>query len=408
MHASKFLSLSIITALLAGPAVAATRTPWMPSGVSDFAFAPSVKSAGGSPTGEKPESKLFYTNDGQWWAVLGDSIGGVSLFELVNHSWQRRLSLPGTDPWMRADTLFDEVHEKLYVSLRDNKLGTSGNPRRSLLHELTYNDGTWTIDGAPTQITGGSPETLTIARDSLGRLWTAFEAGGSITVGYTSKEGRDFTFKSIASGVSSDDIAAVTSFGDWIGVLWSNQKTKKMMFASRSDSTDPTAPSAGFELETAYGGGTGGCGASKACADDHINLKVAGGKVYAVIKTSLNDGPSAPGDPLIVLLRRDAGRQWTPFTVAKVGDGNTTKPALLLAPELDEIYVFTSKGGVKVHESPFTAPSFSSPPRQWTASPSFYPSTTKQPITPIGGAVVETTRGTTSTYWHNEYLPAAP
>jgi hypothetical protein len=281
-------------------AYAAGREPWTPSGVTDFAHHGNVTSAGGPATGRTPESKLFYTGAGRWWAVLGDASGGVSLFRLDDHAWQPQLTLPKADPWMKANTLFDEDNGILYVTLRDNKSLVS-NPRENLLYELSY-DGTGftVVNSFPTRISTTGTESLTIARDTHGRLWTTYRVGSNIRVGYTSPGGTAFAFKTLASGVTSDDVSAVTSFGTSIGVMWSDQNAKRMFFASRIDVTDPDAGTrAGFRpAETAYGGGVGGCPAAKACADDHINLKVAGGEVHAAIKTGLPLGlPSRSSPP---------------------------------------------------------------------------------------------------------------
>jgi hypothetical protein len=397
----------VVLVLTAGVAQAATL--WNTTGgVADFTPHSLVKSAAtaGAPTSYKPESKLFYTQDNRWWAILGDSTGTHSLFELVDHRWQLELTLPGADPWMRADALLDG--NSLYITLRDNKASVTGNPRESLLYRLSYDGaGGWTVVGEPSRVTTSNPETLTIARDTLGRLWTTFEKGGSILVGYTGPGGSSFTFKTIATGATSDDISAVTSFGSSIGVMWSNQSSRQDFFAVRSDATDPGTAKAGFgPPETAYGNGVGGCATTKRCADDHINLKVAGGEVYAAIKTSLGDGTSpVPTDPLIVLLRRSTTGAWSAAEVAPVSMGNVTQPIMLLAPQLNEIYVFASINGIKVWQSSFAAPAFDSTAwRRWAAGGNNYPTSTKQKITATSGAVVESTKK--GTYWHNEFLPA--
>src|SRR5438067_5791227 len=171
--------------LLSAATASAFPAKLSPSGQFDFDYGNTVGSAGGPGTGYKPESKLFYTDDGRWWAVFGTSgdgvnAAGVYLYELdANHTWQLRYQLPGSDAWAKADALLDG--QTLYVVLRDNKSSSKTNPRSSSLYELFYDGlGVWETLTGPTQVTTSSPETLTVARDSEGRLWTAFMSGGLI------------------------------------------------------------------------------------------------------------------------------------------------------------------------------------------------------------------------------------
>src|SRR5436190_13037307 len=106
----------ILSVLVLGPRAEATSTKLTSSGQAEFTYGATVDSAGGAATGQKPESKLFYTGDGsteaiRWWGVLGTSgpspAPGVWLFQLVNHTWAGVLRLPGADPWSKADTVFD-------------------------------------------------------------------------------------------------------------------------------------------------------------------------------------------------------------------------------------------------------------------------------------------------------------
>jgi hypothetical protein len=399
----------LVVALLAVQGVAAAMpTKFLPAGTADFNHGSSVVAAGGAATSDKPESKLFFTSDNRWWGVLGNASGsqgaGAYIYELVDHSWRERMLLPQSDPWMRADTLL--VGQNLYVALRDNR-SVTGNPRQSLLYRLTYEGaGRWSLPPQPSPITAANVEALTLALDSDGRLWTAFRraSGGQqvVTVGHTQPGATTFTLETLATGVSSDDLAAVTSFGgasgSRIGVMWSDQISKTFRFAWRSDSD----PLGAWNREVAYGGGLG-CATGKACADDHINMTSHSGRIYASIKTSLNDTTPVASDPLIVLLRRDVNGTWGSFPVSPVSE-NATRPVVLLSPSSDRVYVFASFKGVSVWESSLSSPSFSSTNRtQWTARGTANPTTTKQPVTSSSGAVVETSNRSKLEYWHNEF-----
>ncbi len=416
------LTLAIVAGILISGAVPASAFPTKLStdGQVDFVFGSAVNSAGGAGgTVYKPESKLFYTGDGsseaiRWWAVFGTSgpspAAGVWLFELVNHNWVARVQLPQADPWAKADALFE--NNTLYVTTRDDLATAGGNIRQSSLYKIPYTGaGAWGAVQGPTAITTGTLETLTLARDSANRLWVTYESGGQIKVGYTAPGGTSFTFITVSTtNVKPDDISTITAFGgNRIGVYWSDQNAKKDFFAWRLDS----APvSAAWTVETAFGGGVGGCptATSDLCGDDHMNLKVYQDQIYVSVKSSLNDAsPSNPNDPLNLLLRRSSAGTWTSFPVNTVSQ-NVTRPITLLSPTQDKIWVWGTRGSeVDVWESSFTSPSFSSgafiPWTKGSGSAPADPTSTKQLVTAASGAVVESSTSSKTQYWHNEFLP---
>jgi hypothetical protein len=399
----------VVAAVLAIQGVAqAMPAKYLPSGTVDFNHGSSVLAAGGAATSDKPESKLFFTSDNRWWAVLGNSSGsqgpGAYLYELVDHSWRERMRLPGSDPWMRADTLLKG--QSLYIALRDNR-SVTGNPRQSVLYRLTYQGaGAWSSPSQPSPITSVNVEALTIALDSQGRLWTAFrrlvDGKQWVSVGRTQPGGTTFTFETLAR-LFPDDLAAVTSFdgasGSRIGVMWSDHQTQSFRFAWRSDS----APMGTWNREIAYGRGVAGCPLGEGCTDDHLNMTSHNGRIYAVVKNDLNESTPVATDPLIVLLRRDTGGTWSSFPVSPVSE-DATRPIVQLSPSRDRIYVFASFKGVTVWESPLSSPSFSSTNRtQWTGAGTANPTGTKQALTSTSGVVVETSHRANLQYWHNEF-----
>ncbi len=133
-----------------------------------------------------------------------------------------------------------------------------------------------------------------------------------------------------AGGQPSSDIAAVVSFdGNKIGVLWSNQRTEKVHWATHVDGTDDQA----WAASVAYNQPKG--------ADDHLNIKsVAGGnagRVFAVAKTS----HTAAGDALINLLYLDTAGVWTSRVFATVAD-NVTRASVVIDAEHHDLYVFAA------------------------------------------------------------------
>jgi hypothetical protein len=413
LTATAFVALSLFSAL---PASAAPEK-LSSSGQEDFRYGSQVEARGGAATGQKPESKLFYTGGGgepvRWWGVFGTSgiqapSAGIWLWELVDHRWVARFELPGADVWMKADVLFDG--STAYVALRDNG-SVSGNPRQSLLYRLPYaGNGTWGTVLGPTVITTQNPETLTIAKDGAGRLWVTYEHALKIRVGFTAPGGTSFTYMDLSTpNVNGDDISAVTSFGgDRIGVAWSNQATRRFSFAWRSDSAPTTVEA--WTIETAYGAGVGGCPTASGtlCADDHVNIAVHGDQVYLAVKTSLNDQSGSSLDPLIAVLRRNAAGTWQAFTVSQVFQ-NATRPIVVLNPPRNEMHVFANRAkGVDVWESAFTSPSFTPTAfSTWVRTASGTandPTGTKQTTTEASGTVVLTSVNSTDTYFHNEFL----
>jgi hypothetical protein len=408
---------ALLVIALVPAAASAFPTKLSPNGQVDFNYGSSVESAGGAATAYKPENKLFYTGDGsseniRWWAVLATSgpspAAGVHLWQLVNHAWVESLQLPGADAWAKADTVFDG--STLFVSTRDNKATGGGNPRESDLYEIPYlGNGSWGSVSGPFRITTDDLETLTIAKDSTGRLWVTYENGRNIRVGYTAPGGTSFTFFTVSqTAVMADDISVVTAFaGNEIGVYWSDQNAKRDFFAVHSDSS---APASGWSIETAYGGGVGGCPTANSdlCADDHMNIKVAGDQVFVAVKTSLNNVSGAPNDPLIALLRRSSSGSWSSFLVSTVSQ-DATRPITLLSPSQDKIWVWATRSSeVDAWESSFTSPGFNSgafTPWVKGGGSANNSTSTRQVVTAASGAVVEASVSGRREYWHNEFLP---
>jgi len=242
-------------------------------------------------SGEKPQSKVW-RHDANWWAVIPTS-SGTYIYRLVGTAWEQGLKI-STLTTVQADT--KNVGNSTYILLPD---GTT-----SKLVTVLYDSGTKTYSLSSTvNIDLGSSfvETATIDIDSDGRIWLAYEASNNVNVQWSS-----FPFSiwsgsiALASGVNSDDIAAVTAFGgNKIGVMWSNQSTKRYGFRYRDDS--PSVPSAidfDFFSDEVPASQSADDNIGLGMADDHINFAVANdGTIYVAVKTAYD----TDNEPLVAL-----------------------------------------------------------------------------------------------------------
>lgn len=431
----------------AAASAAGSLAQWKPNGQKDFVWGQYVAAAGGSGTAYKPENKLFYTpQDKKWWGVFGAASAanapdgpGVYIYQLTEQGWTTNTGwrLTGAagdqtaDQWEKADTLFDTATNTLYVSTRDNR-NLTNNPPASHIYRRVYTGSGWSKPStgpASGIVVTKAVETLSITVDSRTRVWAAYRYGTSIRVAHTG-EG-DLTFAPALTlsktAVTTDDISAVTAFGTdegKIGVMWSDQNTssangRRFWFAWRADA-DGADDKSSWRYETAYGGKVGGCptNTSARCADDHINLKVEGDTVYAVVKTSLNDEtkPNAQ-DPLVVILRRDGSAaessRWSSFEVSPVQD-DASRPILVISPSLDLVEVIAEKHfqGLYRWETSLSSLDFSNvTPVPWILAGSgntanvVDPTSTRQVFDATTGVVVEASYA--GAYYHNELCPSA-
>ncbi|MCK6211008.1 hypothetical protein KZX45_10675 [Georgenia sp. EYE_87] len=250
-------------------------------------------------TGEKPQSKLW-RHDGTWWAVLAStqvSPAGTWLWRYDGGRWTNVLRL-SSDATLRADA--KRVGNVTHIFLH----GPS-----PVLVSVEYVPGTrtyqpWTARPTATPVSLSGSETATIDIDSTGRMWLASDSRTSVEVRYADSPYRSFSSRTVlASNVTEDDIAVVTAIpGGKIGVLWSNQSTRRFGFRTHADGASPSAwgsdevPASQSALN--IGGGM---------ADDHLNVAVASdGTLYAAVKTSYNRSDR----PVIGLLVRRPTGSW--------------------------------------------------------------------------------------------------
>jgi PKD repeat protein len=287
---------------------------------------------------------------------------------------------------------------------------SSGFPSR--LYRYSYNPlaKTYSLDpGFPVSINNYKTETLVIDKDSTGKLWATWTQGAQVMVNRTTTgdAGWGSPFLLPASGatkLSKDDISSVVAFGgNKIGVMWSSQTNSAIYFAVHADGQ---SDSTWQQSRTAIAGPN--------YADDHINLKslqAIGGRVFAAVKTSLEDLPNAnPNMPQVMLLSRDPDTgDWSSAVFGRVSEGHTR--AIVMIDETNrELHVFATApetGGVIYEKtSPLDSVSFASgmgtPVIRDGATPNVNNATsTKQSVNSRTGLVVMASNdGTSGSYWH--------
>lgn len=373
-----------------------------------------------APTSEKPESKLWY-NDGRWWAsMFAPASGTWHIFYLDRSATPESWVDSGTAIDNRANTLSDTLWDngKLYIASHvkaaSNTTFQTGQPSR--LYRYTYNSTSksYSLDtGFPNNINNVSSETLTLDRDSTGRLWTTWTQGRQVMVNSTTTNDQWGTPSilpvSNSTGIDPDDISTIVAFGSRIGVLWSSQSNSTVYFSVRA-STDPVTTWSPSVAVTVPGTGQ---------ADDHLNIKQLqadpSGRVFAVIKTSLdNAGASAPQ---IVVLSRSSTGAWSRATFGTVADCHT-RPILMLdttnnlvrvyATAPDSGCAFTGSAGTIFEKtSPMSSLSFASgrgtPVIRDSASSNLNNATSsKQSVNADSGVVILASNDVTKKYWFSD------
>jgi len=295
-----------------------------------------------APTGQKPQSKLWFA-DGIWWGVLFNK--STANFEIYRLNW-------ATQSWSTTGTTVDIRRKSSADALWDgSKLYTvsavppgSGGDAGIAVMRFSYNSTSklYSVDnGFPVILSASEIETVVMDKDSTGMLWVTFtDTYGSgrrvlVTHSTTSELAwvTPYTVQSTgATTLKSDDISTLVAYNGKIGILWSNQNDGTVYFASH---TDGTADNVWVQNPALSG---------PSYADDHLNIKSlqadSSGQVYAAVKTSLNDvNPSTSSLPEILLLELDNHGSWSRRTVARISD-NHTRPIVLLDVENRDAYVF--------------------------------------------------------------------
>ena len=379
--------------------------------------------SGTSLSSSKPVESRLWFNDSHWWASMWDSVSqDFHIFRLdtATQKWVDTGVPIDTRSFTRQDALWDGTHLYIASHKASGESFASGNP--SYLYRYSYDAATdkYTKDtGFPVQINNYLTETLVIEKDSTGKLWATWMQDNKIyvnrTIGDDKTWGTPFVPALNGINVSADDNSSLVAFGgNKIGLMWSNQATSAMYFATH---VDGDADSAWQSSRTALQGPNN--------ADDHINLKSlqsdGSGRVFAAVKTS----HSASSSPLIMLLVRNASTgDWDSHVYGRVSDCHT-RAMLLIDEENKKIHLFATgpqtptgcdsavTGTIYEKRSPLDEISFPSgigtPVIRDADSARMNNSTsTKQNVNSATGLVVLADNSATSRYWHHYDAIAPP
>ncbi len=379
-----------------------------------------------TPTADKAQSKLWF-QDGSWWGLLWSASANatkIHRLDVATQAWQETATVVDARPSARGDALWDAKTGKLYVVSGTTVLSEWNSPPSqeavtsgsAALHRFSYNPSTKTYSrdaGFPVTLHNGSTESITVAKDSIGKLWVTYtvvaaDNSNRVYVNHSTTSdtawGTPFVLPTTNAQVHHDDISAVTSFqGDKIGIMWSNQRTghKRFYFAIHQDGQ----PENSWQTEVAYGGGVN---CSGGCANDHLNLRQltsdGSGRLYAAIKTAHQN----LGQTFVALLVRDGKGQWTSTQFGVVEDEHT-RPMVMIDEEHRQVWMFAvapEEGGtIYYKKTPIDnisfAPGAGTPIISSSTDKDINdPTSTKQNVNSQTGLVVLAASRTNSRYWH--------
>jgi len=331
-----FFHAVVTVAILGVFSSLSAQTP-IAAGYRDFYFTKSVNS---TPTGEKPQSKLWW-NDGIWWGSLWDPIPKthtIHRFNLATQSWTSTGTAIDSRANAKADALWDGQRLYIVSQVFTHNPGPTTPSNGGLLYRYSYNatSTSYSLDaGFPVSVNSSISETLVLAKDSTGKLWVTWTEGGKVKVNRSLGDdltwGTPFDLPGQGTDTKIDDISSVLAFGgNKIGIMWSNQNDKTTYFAAHHDGNadEVWEPKEQALVDPVLG----------QISYDHFNLKPScdnEGNVYAVVRTSL----SSSSAPSLYVLKRNVAGVWTRYLAGLVSDGHT-RPILLIDGEHRKLYVF--------------------------------------------------------------------
>ncbi|MEO5885363.1 MAG: hypothetical protein ABIQ58_07620 [Candidatus Limnocylindrales bacterium] len=374
-----------------------------PITIRDFVFASGTVVA---PTAQKAQSKLWYA-DSSWWAgLLSPVTQRISIFRLdwATQTWQDTGTVVDERSDADPDYLFADGH--LYVATAGTRASASSAAR---ILRFTFDPKTerYVRDpDFPVPITAGGTNAIVLDRDSLGTLWVTYVEGGRVMVAHSEGNDARWSAPSAVPGsgrLSPEDISAVVPFGDGrIGVMWSDQETQQILFASHRDGDDVSAWS---PVEVVLSGA--------GSADNHLNLKtfeLDGTRVVAAaVKTSLDEAvnPNPLASQVMVMIRAADGR-WSGVAAGRL-ENRHSRPILLIDEVRRVMYVAAqspfSGGAIYLKRASLDSPTFDTGVGDALVSSESdlqiaNATSTKQSISPATGLVVMAADDGTDRFLH--------
>ena len=280
-------------------------------------------------TGEKPQAKVW-NYDGQHWAVLPNS-SGTFLWHLEGTTWKNVLKLSSKST-SKADCKMagNVVHILLFQGASSQLLSLEYDQSHQVYDFWSKRTSTVGLNFK------SSTETATIDMDGDGRMWLAYDGSSEIYTVWSDPPYQKWSSPvTVTTGITTDDICAVISLPGKIGILWSNQNSKRFGFKTHNDGASPGTWS-GDEVPASQSAVNTGHG----MADDHMNMAVAtDGTLYCAVKTSYDNSSY----PEIALLVRHSSGSWDKlYEVSSRG----TRPLVILNEALKKLrVVYTNQNG---------------------------------------------------------------
>ena len=397
-----------LTLFFAGRQTAQAQSTPVTNGHRDFYFG---VAATNEPTYGKSESKLWW-NDGWWWGLLWNPLTNqyeIYRLDSALQSWVGTNVVADNRAGSRGDVLWDGQYLYIASHYYASTAGPATASQLARLYRYSYNAATkqYTPDANfPVTINNSKSETLTLDKDSSGKLWITWMEGNKVylnrTLGNDLTWGTPFTLPVQGGDADPDDISALVAFGEnKLGVMWSNQKDSTNYFAVHRDGE---ADDAWQPREVALSGvGLG------PAVDDHFILKAScegSGNLYAAAVTNLSGSQAAS----IFVLKRTAAGVWSRHVFATENLSHT-RPTLVVNDEKQRLYVLarstdTNRGNIYLKSaslSDLVFPTGRGTPLLRSASDADItnPTSTKQCVTDATGILILAADKGTRYYLHN-------
>jgi PKD repeat protein len=289
-----------------------------------------------TPTGTKPQSKLWW-NHGLWWGCLWSTDAQAYTIQALRpstQSWFDTLVAIDSRPNSRADCLWDGA--KLYVATHrfTNGVGSPGDPLQ--LYRYSYDPmlRSYSLDvGFPTLIGDSKTEVLVIDKDATGRLWAVWRSGARVWSAHTLGDDLDWSEPTVhpasTTDLDDDDIVSVVAFAGHVGVMWSDQVLDQFVFTTHADG-DPTGTWSPLEIVLA----------GPDIAEDQLSLRAhPDGRVFAALGTDTGE---------VRLAVRSVAGAWSDHLVASDA-ANWDRAILVIDEQADMVNVFGTQNGGAIH-----------------------------------------------------------